>query len=121
MPSGPVVILVGGPNTGKTRFYTEFTNSSFYSPTTKSTPNFTVVGEPTIVLVDTPGSANNRNNFEYSWEGIFKLADIILSFGDWSAAEICGDKMGHNPKFMTWSGDNEETMKRIREYLQGSK
>ena len=115
----PVVILVGGPNTGKTKFYTEFTTSVYYHPTTKSTPNVTIWITPSFVLVDTPGNQTLRNPQEYSWQGIFKQADVILDFGNWSESEIRGRKLGYAPKYITWSGDNEETVKRIQEYLQG--
>lgn len=118
MLNSPVVILVGGPNTGKTRFYTEFTNSVYYHPTTKSTPNVTMWRVPGFVLVDTPGIPHFRNKFEYSWQGMFRVADVIVMFGNWSESEIHGEKLKANPKYLTWSGDNEETMKRIEEYLQ---
>jgi GTPase SAR1 family protein len=114
----PVVILVGGPNTGKTKFYTEFTTSAYHYPTTKSTPNITMWITPSFVLVDTPGTVNYRNQLEYSWQGIFKYADIILDFGNWSENEISGLKIS-SPKYMTWSGNNKETLKRLHEYLQG--
>ncbi len=113
----PVVILVGGPNTGKTTFYTQYTNSVYYHPTTKTTPNISILSNPTCVLVDTPGIHNLRNPHEYSWHGNFRYADILLDFGNWSENEIQGTKTT-NPKYMTWSGDNEETMKRLHEYLQ---
>ncbi len=119
MLTSPVVVLVGGPSTGKTRFYTEFTNSVSYHPTTKSTPNVAMWVTPSFVIVDTPGIANNRNTYEYSWQGIFRLADVILDFGNWSEDEIFGEKGSLHPKYMTWSGDNRETLKRIQEYLQG--
>jgi len=119
MPSGPVIILVGGPSTGKTRFYTQFTTGLYSYPTAKITPNVALWSTPSFVIVDTPGIQNNRNKYEYSWQGIFRLADVILDFGNWSEDEISGEKGELNPKYMTWSGDNQETMKRIQEYLQG--
>lgn len=117
--TGPVVILVGGPNTGKSRFYTQFTSSVYSPSTSKSTPNVATQTNPAFVIVDTPGSVDKRNKQEYSWQGIFKLADVILTFGNWSESEIGGKKMGYNPKIIEWSGDNTETVKRIEEYLQG--
>lgn len=114
----PVVVLVGGPNTGKTSFYTKFTNSAYHYPTSKCTPNITLWIEPSFVLVDTPGIREIRPAQEYSWQGIFKYADVILDFGNWSEEEINGSRLGYHPKYMTWSGDDEETMKRLREYLQ---
>ena len=120
MLTSPVVILVGGPNTGKTRFYTEHTNSVYHPYTSKMTPNVTMWITPSFVLVDTPGNKAFRNHFAYSWQGIFDKADVILDFGNWSEDEINGIKLdGHNPKYMTWSGDNQETLKRLHEYLQG--
>jgi hypothetical protein len=118
MLQSPVVILVGGTNTGKTRFYTEYTNSVYHQYTNKSTPNVTMWITPGFVLVDTPGNQNLRNRFEYSWQGIFQYADVLLDFGNWSEDQVFGIKQT-NPKYMTWSGDNQETMKRLREYLQG--
>jgi hypothetical protein len=114
-----IVILVGGANTGKTQFYNEYTQVQAKPPTIKSTPNIAMFTQPSMVLVDTPGYVNFRNKFEYSWQGIFRQADVILNFGNWSEKEIHGDKLDVNPKMMTWSGDNQETMKRIEEYLQG--
>jgi hypothetical protein len=117
MPA-PVVILVSGANTGKTNFYKRYTQALTNSPTVKSTPNVTINTQPTMVLVNTPGNRNFRNIFEYSWQGIFRSADVILDFGGWSDTEIYGQKFT-SPKYMTWSGDDEETMKRLEEYLQG--
>jgi hypothetical protein len=114
-----IVILVGGPNTGKTQFYNQYTNGIAKPPTIKSTPNIAKFTQPSMVLVDTPGYVNHRNKYEYSWQGIFRQADVILNFGNWSESEIHGDKFDLNPKMLTWSGDNQETMKRIEEYLQG--
>ena len=117
----PIVIVVGGPKTGKTNFYKKYT---FVSPnyiTIKCTPNVTLHTNPGMVLVDTPGVPEWRNKFEYSWQGIFKLADVILNFGNWSENEIYGIKGNLNPEIMTWSGNDEETMKRLTDYLQERK
>lgn len=116
----PVVVLVGGPSSGKSQFFTKYTNSVYSNPTTKCTPNITLWMTPSFVLVDTPGQAGYRNSMEYSWQGIFQYADVILDFGNWSINDVFGNKMGYDPKYMTWSGDNDETMKRLREYLQES-
>jgi hypothetical protein len=117
MLTSPVVILVGGPNRGKTKFYTEFTNSVYGYPTTKSTPGIALWLTPSFVIVDTPGISNFRNKQEYSWQGIFQYADLILDFGEWSEDEIYGIKRT-NPKYMSWSGDNAETLLRVYEYLK---
>lgn len=122
MPSGPVVILVGGPSTGKTRFYKQFTSAVFPEHSTgQSTPRVAMYVTPTMVLVDTPGHSMFRNSYEYSWQGIFQFADVILDFGNWHEDQVFGTKPETLPKYMTWSGDNEETMKRLQEYLQGKK
>lgn len=120
MLEAPIIILVGGQNTGKTRFYSQYTSSPYHPYTSKMTPNVVMWHTPSFVLVDTPGTKSFRNTFEYSWQGIFKDADVILDFGNWHEDEIFGIKQT-SPKYMTWSGDNEETMKRIQEYLQGRK
>ena len=120
MLEAPVIILVGGPNTGKTRFYTQYTNSSYHPYPDRMTPNITMWNTPSFVLVDTPGTQNFRNRYEYSWQGLFQYADILLDFGSWSEDEVYGVKKT-SPKYMTWSGDNQETMKRIQEYLQGNR
>lgn len=116
MLTSPVVVLVGGPNTGKTKFYTEFTTSAYHYPTTKLTPNVTMWITPGFVLVDTPGIPNLRNSQEYSWHGIFQYADVILDFGNWSEDEIHGIK-DIEPMHMMWSGNNLETLKRLIDYL----
>jgi hypothetical protein len=115
----PIVILVGGPNVGKTKFYTEFTNSVYHYPTSKSTPNVAMWITPSFVIIDTPGMLELRNPQEYSWQCIFQHVDVILDFGNWSESEINGVKPENRPKYMTWSGDNQETLKRVHEYLQG--
>lgn len=121
MLTAPVVILVGGSNTGKTRFYTEYTNSVYHPYTSKTTPNVIMWSTPSFVLVDTPGNQVFRNRFEYSWQGIFRYADVILDFGNWSEDEIHGIKQpSQTPKYMTWSGDNKETLKRLQEYLHSN-
>jgi hypothetical protein len=117
----PVVVLVGGPSTGKTRFFINYTNSAYFYPSRSCTPNVTLWNSPSFVLVDTPGKQENRDHFEYSWQGIFQYADVLLDFGNWSEDEVFGNKIGYNPKYMTWSGDNQETMKRLQEYLQERK
>lgn len=99
----PVVVLVGPPNTGKTRFYNNFLNISGTIPK--------------LILVDTP---RYHDKYEYSWQGVFKNADIILDFGGWMEDEVFGVKL-NSPKYMTWSGDDLETMKRIEDYLQEKK
>jgi ribosome-interacting GTPase 1 len=116
-----IVVLVGGPSTGKTHFYTNFTSAAYHWPTVKITPNVAFYSEPSFVMIDTPGLINYRREEEYSWQGIFAIADVVVVFENWTEDEIYGKKLDHSPKFMTWSGDNQETLKRIQEYLQGRK
>lgn len=116
-----IVILVGGSSTGKSKFYSKYTSSPYYPNTNKCTPNCVVYGHPSVVFIDTPGLPDYRNKFEYSWQGIFGVADVILNFGNWSESEIYGEKTKNTPLHMTWSGDDEETMKRLQEYLQTRK
>ena len=116
-----IVVLVGGSNTGKTTFYKKFTHGHGVYPTIKCTPLPTIYGVPSVVLIDTPGLSEYRNKFEYSWQGIFKYADVILNFGNWSESEIHGIPLSDSPTQMTWSGDNDETMKRLGQYLQERK
>lgn len=118
MISVPVIALVGGENTGKTAFYSQYTKSHYSHPTYSIDSNFVENNKTLLILVDTPGNRNFRSTLEYSWDNIFQYVDVILDFGNWSESEIYGDKK-NNPKYMTWSGDNQETMKRIEEYLQG--
>ena len=117
MLTSPVVILVGGHDRGKTKFYSEFTSSVYHYPTTKSTPSIALWVTPGFVIVDTPGIKDLRNRFEYSWQGIFQYADVILDFGNWSEDEIYGVKRT-NPVYMTWSGDNKETLNRVQDHLK---
>lgn len=116
-----IVVLVGGPSTGKTHFYTNYTSAAYHWPTLKITPNVALYSEPSFVIIDTPGIKQHRNQYDYCWKGIFDIADIILDFGNWSEDEIYGEKPEKTPKYMTWSGDNIETVKRIQQYLQGRK
>lgn len=117
----PVVILVGGASTGKTRFFKDYTNMYAEWPTRRISPHVLVESNPSFFVVDTPGLWTDRNKFHYSWQGIFRSADIILDFGNWLESEIYGEKPERFGKYMTWSGDNQETMKRIQQYLQGRK
>ena len=93
----PVIILVGPPNLRKESFANLFLN---YNPKT--------------FIINTD---NVYDKLEYSWERMFKYADIILDFGGWTENEVSGVQSNF-PKYMTWSGDDYETMKRIQEYLQ---
>ena len=115
----PIVILVGGPKTGKTNFYQKYTFVLPHPTTTKCTAN--VAPHKSIVIVDTPGVSEWRHKSVYSWQSIFSFADVILNFGNWSESEIYGDKGNANPKIMEWSENDEETMKRLTDYLQERK
>jgi hypothetical protein len=114
MPSSIVVILVGGPNaTGKTKFYNLFTGGN--SGGNKINIRTTLNTIPTFVLVDTPNTLGDRNPYEYCWEGIFHMGHIVVNFGDWTPAEVYGmrSSSSRSPSFLTWSGDDVETMNRI--------
>lgn len=117
MPSC-VVVLVGGANAElKSNFYELFTNRSANAKTNIQTTVNTI---PPVVLIDTPALLQNRDSSDYSWEGIFSIADIIVNFGDWSPNEIYGVRpsFSNSPLFLTWSGDHHETMKRIIDIVQ---
>lgn len=119
MIESKVIILVGDANAGKTKFFSKYTNGMYTWPTVRTTCVPVIYGDVPMIFYDTPGAYQNRNKYEYSWQGIFKHADVILDFGGWHENQVFGDKNTLNPKYMTWSGDNEETMKRLHEYLQG--
>jgi hypothetical protein len=121
MLNKPVVVLVGGPSTRKTSFYNEFTTGCYHYPTTTCNLSITCWDDYGIIIIDTPGQRHYRLPYDYSWEGVFKHADIILDFGNWDPDEIHGEKLTYDPKYMTWSGDNQETMKRLYDYLQERK
>lgn len=114
-----VVILVGQHSSGKSRFCSEFTSSYYYWPTNRIVSNIVYDASPPFIIIDTPGLVNNRSKYQYSWQGVFGVADIVVDFGGWLESEVHGDRGTCNPKYMTWSGDNQETMKRIQDYLQG--
>jgi hypothetical protein len=114
----PVVVLVGGANTElKSNFYEVFTNRPANGKINIQTTLNTI---PTLVLIDTPALLQKRDMHEYSWEGVFRIADIIVNFGDWSPNEIygVGPSFANSPLIITWSGDHHETMKRIIDIVQ---
>lgn len=117
MPT-PVVLLVGGTNAySKATFYEMFTGGNTNN---KINIRPTMNTIPTVVLVDTPCRLEDRDIAEYSWEGVFHIADMIVNFGDWSPSEVYGMRPNHSvtPMFLTWSGDHQETMKRIMDIVQ---
>ena len=109
MRRAPIVVLVGGPMSGKTGFFKHMTNGVYSFPTRHVKCS---LGKRGIIFVDTPGERNLRGE-DYSWTGAFSIADIILNFGNWSPSEISGVEPLYEPIHLTWSGDNEETMDRI--------
>ena len=113
-----IVVLVGGANAElKSNFYEVFTNRSTNGKINiQTTVNIT----PPLVLIDTPALLQNRDKFDYSWEGVFSISNIIVNFGDWSPNEIYGiaPPESNSPIFITWSGDHRETMKRIIDIVQ---
>lgn len=115
MDRAPIVILVGGSGTGKTKFFRTFTRSYYSFPSTRS------YGAPShtgVLLVDTPGTIEYRNPMEYSWDspGIFSLADLIVNFGHWNESEIAGKSRG--VPILDHVGDYDGTMNRILHTLQ---
>lgn len=112
----PVVILAGGQDTGKTRFYSEFTHSEYSRPTKSMQTNFYIGDGSIFILIDTPGNPNFRSSLDYSWDNVFGYVDIIVNFGKWSEKEVHGKKTT-TPKMITWSGDNQETMIRLQNIL----
>jgi hypothetical protein len=120
MIESKVIVLVGDPNVGKTKFFSKYTNSLYRWPTVSCIRNVTIYDDVPMIFYDTPGSRQLHNKFEYSWQGIFRNADVILDFGGWCEEQVFGTKGKLNPKYMTWSGDDGETMKRLHEYLQGT-
>ena len=108
----PIVICVGGKDTGKTTFIKEFTHQEHSHPTRESLCFLSSRG---IALTDTPGTPEYRTN--YSWTGLFGHVDCIVNFGQWSPSEIKGTAPLYEPIYVTWSGDNEETMNRILQVL----
>jgi hypothetical protein len=105
----PIVVLAGGPMTGKTKFFKYATHGVYSFPTTQIKCS---LGKCGILFVDTPGERNYRKK-DYSWAGVFNIADMILNFGNWSPSEIEGIEPLYDPIHLTWSGDDEETMSRI--------
>jgi hypothetical protein len=113
MRRAPIVVLVGGPMTGKTRFFKHMTKGVYTFPTHHIKCS---LGKHGIVFVDTPGEKQFRSE-EYSWTGAFSIADVILNFGNWSPSEISGVEPLYEPIHQTWSGDDEETIGRILQIL----
>lgn len=108
------VVLVGASGSGKTRFWHQFTNGYYSYPTTQTKTSITNHG---FLLVDTPGQKGFRQ--EYSWDKLFVDATCIVVFdGLWTLGEIEGVRPEDAvDRILTWSGDNEETMTRILEFL----
>lgn len=117
MERGPIVILVGGTSTNKTKFYTHFTRGYYTYPTTRVKCGVTIK-TPSIVLVDTPGRIEFRNKLEYSWDCIFRDVDVIVNFGDWGINEVYGIIPKDIPSIVNGSEDFETTMKQIADKLQ---
>jgi hypothetical protein len=113
----PIIILVGGTGSNKTKFYTHFTRGYYTYPTTRVKCGVTIKS-PSSVIIDTPGRIEFRNKLEYSWDCIFKDADVIVNFGDWSVNEVYGIMPEELPYVVNASSDFEMTMKEIADKLQ---
>lgn len=113
----PIVILVGATATGKTTFYTKYACTAYHFPTTKCNvrvcPN--VTGMP--IFVDTPGLVEHRSHDDYSWEGYFYFADLIVKFGDWDEKEVYGIKKRTIP-ILEYSGTFDEMISKITEFFK---
>lgn len=66
-----------------------------------------------IILVDTPANPALRKPEEYSIDGIFKNATMVLDFGDWSITEVEGSYAFPVMPILKASYDPYETMQRI--------
>ncbi len=112
------VVLVGSSGSGKTHFWHQFTGGYYSYPTKITKTSLTNHG---ILLVDTPGQKEFRQ--EYAWDKLFADAVCIVVFdGHWCIDEIEGSRPADAlDKILTWSGDNEETMCRILEFLDKKK
>lgn len=118
MPRSENIILVGGPLTHKTEFHTKFTKSVYETPTKNYICNILTTNGHLIVLIDTPGKKEYRNSKDYSWQGLFQNVKLIVNFGNWTLDEISGIEPSKLPHILTWSGNHDETMKRIIDSLQ---
>ena len=112
------IILVGASNVGKSKFHSLYTKSTYQFPTNNVIYGIATLGGHLMVIIDTPGEPKYRNDLIYSWEGVFKNIELIVNFGDWTINEIYGIPPSKLPAILTWSGQDDETMKRIIDNLQ---
>lgn len=113
----PIVILVGGTATGKTTFYSKYACTAYHFPTTKCSVRVCpyVTGMP--IFVDTPGILEHRSHDDYSWQGYFYFADLIINFGNWNEKEVYGVKSRNIP-IIDYCGNPEEMIVKIAEYFK---
>lgn len=108
----PIVVCVGGPRGASKmdfiRYWTRPDNQGSYDHSVC----YTTLGGY-VMLVDTPAERHLRTKEDYSIEGIFKIATLILNFGDWKITEVDGSYAFPVVPIMTASYDPEETMTRI--------
>lgn len=123
---GPtIVVLVGGPRTGKTRFFQRWTmlgsTHTEYIPSTNWTAS-SVLPEnmDSIILVDTPGCPEYRSpdtSYSSNPNGIFWLADAVLNFGDWTRDDVEGG-LSHEVPILHYSRDDTATFHYLVDFLR---
>ena len=115
----PIVVLVGGTSTGKTHFYSKYGCTAYHFPSVKCGVRICPHVDGMPILVDTPGLIEHRDHDDYSWQGYFYFADLIINFGNWEEKEVYGVKTRDIPT-VSYSGDDEKTMEAIVKFFKSS-
>jgi hypothetical protein len=113
----PIVILVGGTATGKTHFYCKYGVTAYHFPTIKCGVRICPYMDGMPIMVDTPGLLEHRDHDDYSWQGYFYFADLIVNFGNWDEKEVYGVKRRDIP-VIQYSGDADTTMNQIVQFFK---
>jgi len=113
----PIVVLVGGTATGKSTFYSKYGSTAYHFPSVKCGVRVCPYVEGMPILVDTPGLLQYRDHDEYSWQGYFYFADLIVNFGNWSEKEVYGTKHKDIP-IVDYSGNPEDMIAKIIEFFK---